>query len=76
MIGQFLVVGAADGYRAVYSLTELDPAFSDKTVIIADMKDGKPLDVKNGPWQVIASNEKKHARWVRQVTTLRVELAK
>jgi len=76
MIAQFLTVDAADGYHAVYSLTELDPEFSEQTVILADTKDGKPLDAKNGPWQIIASKEKKHARWVRQVAALRVELAK
>lgn len=75
-IGQYLIVEAADGYRAVYSLTDLDPDFADKTVILADKKEGKPLDAKNGPWQVIATNEKKHARWVRQVTALRVRVAK
>lgn len=75
-IAQFLVVEAADGYRAVYSLTDLDPDFADKVVILVDTRDGKPLDAKNGPWQVIATNEKKHARWVRQVTALRVKIAK
>jgi len=75
-IGQYLIIEAADGYRAVYSLTDLDPDFADKTVILADQKEGKPLEAKNGPWQVIATNEKKHARWVRQVTALRVRVAK
>lgn len=75
-VGQFLVIEGADGYRAVFSLTELDPDFSDKVVILADKRDGKPLDAKNGPWQVIASGEKKHARWVRQVTALGVGIAK
>ena len=76
MVAQYLVVEAADGYHAVYSLTELDPDFADKVVILADKKDGKPLDAKNGTYQVIASGEKKHARWVRQVTALYVRLAK
>lgn len=75
MIAQYLVVEAADGYHAVYSLTDLDPDFTDKVVILADKRDGKDLE-KIGPWQVIATNEKKHARWVRQVTALKVKLAK
>lgn len=75
MIAQYLVVEAADGYHAVYSLTELDPDFTDKVVILADLRDGKPLE-KIGPWQVIATGEKKHARWVRQVTALKVKIAK
>lgn len=75
MIAQYLVVEAADGYHAVYSLTDLDPDFTDKVVILADLRDGKALE-KIGPWQVIATNEKKHARWVRQVTALKVKIAK
>lgn len=75
MIAQYLVVEAADGYHAVYSLTELDPDFTDKVVILADLRDGKTLE-KIGPWQVIATGEKKNARWVRQVTALKVKLAK
>ena len=74
-IAQFLVVSAADGYHAVFSLTELDTDFADKTVILAD-RDGRPLDEKNSPWQIIATAEKKHARWVRQVVTLKVSIAK
>jgi hypothetical protein len=31
----FLVVEAADGYKAVYALPELDPAFNDRTIILA-----------------------------------------
>ncbi|HQZ81678.1 MAG TPA: hypothetical protein PLR83_00530 [Pyrinomonadaceae bacterium] len=76
MIGQYLVISAADGYHAVFSLTELDPEFTDDTVILADKIGGKPLDAKYGPWQVVATGEKKHARMVRQVTTLQVYRAK
>src|SRR5262245_36930780 len=37
----FLVVDAADGYRAVFALPELDPAFTDEIIILADKRDGK-----------------------------------
>lgn len=52
MIAQYLVVEAADGYRAVFSLTELEPEFSDKTVILADQREGKALAPHQGTWQV------------------------
>jgi len=74
-IAQYLVATAADGYHAVYSLTELDRDFTDKIVILADKRDGRSLE-NIGPWQLIATNEKKHARWVRQVTALKVKIAK
>lgn len=75
-VGQYVIVEAADGYHAVYSLTDLDQEFTDKVVILADRKGGKPLDEKDGPWQVIATTEKKHARWVRHVTILKLRQAK
>lgn len=71
-IAQFLVVEAADNYKAVFSLTELDPEFTEDVIILADLQDGKPLSEKDGKYQVIVPKEKRHARWVRQVTALKV----
>lgn len=71
----YLLVEAADGYHAVFALPELDNAFTDDVVILADTMDGKPLDAKTGPWQIIVPGEKKHGRWVRQVTKLTVKTA-
>ena len=65
-----LLVEAADGYRVVIALPELDPAFTDKQVILAFLKDGKPLGEKEGPYRIVIPGEKRMARWVRQVTAL------
>lgn len=67
-----LLVEAADGYRVVIALPELDPAFTDKQAILAFLKDGKPLDEKEGPYRIVIPDEKRMARWVRQVTTLKI----
>ena len=67
-----LLVGAADNYRVVIALPELDPAFSDKQVVLAFLKDGKPLDEKEGPYRIVIPDEKRMARWVRQVTMLKI----
>lgn len=71
----YLVVEAADGYRAVFALPELDPAFNDRQVILADRREGAALDAKHGPLQVVIPGEKRQARWVRQVVALRVKRA-
>src|SRR5262245_38661081 len=71
----YLVVEAADGYRAVYALPELDPAYTDKIVMLVDKRDGKALDAKEGPLRIVVPDEKVHARWVRQVTGLVVKRA-
>jgi hypothetical protein len=67
-----LLVEAADGYRAVIALPEIDPAFTDKQIVLAYLKDGKPLDEKEGPYRIVIPGEKRMARWVRQVTTLKI----
>jgi hypothetical protein len=41
----YLVVEASDGYRVVYALPELDPAYTDKVVMVVDKRDGKALIV-------------------------------
>ena len=71
-LAAYLVVEAADGYRAVFALPELDPAFTDRVVLLVDRCDGKPLDAKEGPLRIVATGEKRHSRWVRQVVALKV----
>jgi DMSO/TMAO reductase YedYZ molybdopterin-dependent catalytic subunit len=71
-MAHYVVVEAADGYRAVFALAELDPAFTDRVVLLADHRDGKALSARDGPFQIIVPGEKKHARWVRQVIRLKV----
>jgi len=67
-----LLVEAADGYRAVIALPEMDPAFTDKQIVLAFLRDGKPLGEKEGPYRVVIPDEKRMARWVRQVTALKI----
>lgn len=69
---EYLVVEAADGYKAVFALPELDAAFTDKLVILADKRDGKDLAENARPFQIVTDSEKRAARWVRQVTRLRI----
>ncbi|HXY37181.1 MAG TPA: molybdopterin-dependent oxidoreductase [Planctomycetaceae bacterium] len=71
-IGSFVAVDALDDYRAVFGLAELDPAFNDRTIILADLRNGQPLDKRHGPFQVIAPGEKRQARWVWGVREIRV----
>lgn len=71
----FLVVDATDGYRAVFALPELDPAFTDQSIILADRRDGKALTDAEGPWRIVVPNEKRQGRWVRQVAALNLRRA-
>lgn len=71
-LASYLVVEAADGYRAVFALPELDPASTDRVVLLAYRRDGKPLLGNEGPLRVVVPGEKRQSRWVRQVLTLRI----
>jgi hypothetical protein len=71
----YVVVTAADGYHVVFSLAELDPAFADRKIILADKRNGAALDAKHGPLRIIVPDEMRHARWVREVMSITVSHA-
>ncbi|MGH8123076.1 MAG: hypothetical protein ACREPT_09945 [Rudaea sp.] len=68
----YVRASAADGYRAVFALAELDPDLRSDVPIVTARCDGKTLDVKDGPLRLIVPGEKRPARWVRQLTALDV----
>ena len=68
----YVIAGAEDGYRVVFSLAELDSGILESEVIVADTMDGAPLAAKEGPFRVVAPHEKRPARWVRMLKSLTV----
>lgn len=74
-LARYLLVTARDDYRAIYSLAELDPSLTDRRVLLVDRCDGKPLGADDGPLRLIAPNDARPARWVRQVKSLTVVTA-
>lgn len=70
----YLVAAGADGYEVTYSIGEVTPDVHDATVIVADSENGKPL-AGSGPLQLIASGEKRPARWVRNLVAIHVRTA-
>jgi DMSO/TMAO reductase YedYZ molybdopterin-dependent catalytic subunit len=73
---KYLLVKCADGYEVLFSLAELDADFTDRTVIIADQSEGKPLPPGKGPFRIVVPGEKKPARCSFQVTGLVIKFAK
>jgi hypothetical protein len=71
-MGVGLVARAPDGYHVLFALAEFDPAFNDRVIILADSRDGKPLDNREGPLRFVVPGDKRHARWIRGVNTLEV----
>ena len=62
----------ADKYRIVFSLPEIDPTFTDRVILLATRRDGKPLSEQEGPLRLIVPDDKRPARWVRQVRMLTI----
>lgn len=71
----YLLVEATNGNRAVFAWAELDPTFMDKVVYVVTKRDGRALSETDGPFQLVVPGEKRNARWIRQVTALRIRQA-
>jgi len=71
-LGLRVVVEAADGYRVVLSLAELDPTLPDRRALLADQVDGAPLPGNEAPFRLLLVGDPRHNRWARQVVAIRV----
>ena len=71
----YIVVSAKDEYKVVLALVEIDPMFQQSQVLVADTVDGKPLDDKHGPLQLVVPEDQRPARWVRMVSKISVRQA-
>jgi hypothetical protein len=52
------------GIVFVIALPEIDPAFTDKQIVLAFLKNGKQPDAREGPYRIVISDEKRMVRWV------------
>jgi DMSO/TMAO reductase YedYZ molybdopterin-dependent catalytic subunit len=71
-LSMYVVAEAADGYRVVFSLAELDSAFSESDVLVADTMDDAPLNATIGPLRLVVPHDKRPARWVRMLKSIKV----
>jgi hypothetical protein len=67
-----VVVTANDGYQVTFSIAELDEGIGNLQVLVADSEDGKPLAPTAGLLRLVVPADKRPARWVRMVKTIRV----
>jgi hypothetical protein len=72
-LNQVVVAKGADGFTATYSLGETDPIYRTNPVIIADRKNGQPLDAKEGPYRLVVDGDLRPGRSVRQVVSVEVK---
>ena len=71
-LATYLLVNAADGYQAVYSLPEIDSSTNERLILLADKQEGAAFPANVGPLKIIVPGDKTHARWVRQVREFKI----
>jgi DMSO/TMAO reductase YedYZ molybdopterin-dependent catalytic subunit len=71
-LASYVLAEAQDGYQVVFSLGELDPAFIDNEILLADTANGKPLFGAQGRFRLVVPKDKPGARSVRMLTRLEV----
>jgi DMSO/TMAO reductase YedYZ molybdopterin-dependent catalytic subunit len=68
----YILAKAHDGYQVVFTLAELDAAFANEKILIADKRDGKPLFEFQGPFRLVCPGDHAGARSVRMLETLEI----
>jgi hypothetical protein len=71
-VASYVIASASDGYQVVFSLAELDPAFTSNDIIVADTIDGKPLFAYQGPFRIVAPKDLRGARSIRMLQRIEV----
>ncbi len=74
-LSEYIVATGADGYKAVIALAEAEPDFHPGDVLVADTLAGQPLDVKEGPFKLVVSEDKRPARSVHNLVKLELKQA-
>lgn len=63
-LGLIVVAQAEDGYRATFTLAELDPSIGNRQVLLVHSMDGEALSEKSGPWRLVVPADQRPTRWV------------
>lgn len=69
-MGLAVVAEGSDGYRAIFSLAELDEDFAGEAVLIVDSTDGQELGPYQGPLRLVVPGDKRQGRWVRMLKSI------
>lgn len=73
---KYILVRAVDGYEVLYALPEIDPEFTSNTVLLTTHVDGNPLPKGEGPFRLVNPTDKRPARWIREISSIKVLFSK
>ncbi len=71
-LASYVLAEAQDGYQAISSLGELDPAFIDNEILPADTTNGKPLFGALGRFRLVLPKDNHGAHLARMLTKIEV----
>jgi len=71
-LASYILAKAHDGYEVVFTLAEVDAAFANEKILVADKRDGKPLFGYQGPLRLTCPGDKAGARSVRMLESIEV----
>jgi hypothetical protein len=66
-----IIAEGTDNYGVLYALAEVDPSIHAGDVIVADTVDDHNLG-KDGAFKIVSTEEKRPARWVRNLSSIKV----
>lgn len=74
-VASYVLVEATDGYRVVLAIAEVDPATTDKIVLLADRRNNAALGEREGPFRLVIPDDKRPVRWIRMIKRISVRKA-
>jgi hypothetical protein len=66
-----VIAEGTHGYKALYSIAEVDPTIHTGQILVADTLDGKPIGA-DGVFRMNSTEEKRPTRWVRNLDKIYV----
>jgi hypothetical protein len=66
-----IVAEGTDHYSVLFAIAETDPTIHTGDIVVADQMNGQKLD-KDGAFKLVSSEEKRPARWVRNLASISI----
>jgi hypothetical protein len=66
-LSSYVAASARDGYEVVFALADFDPTIVDSDIIVADKREGQPLQANEGPLRIIVPHDKRPTRSLRML---------
>ena len=71
-LARIVTVVAADGYKVVLPLSDLDPSIGNLKVFLVNRMDGAQIPEEDGHWRLVIPTDVRPARWVKLIVRIEV----